>query len=126
MIIIDNMALPNLEAIMEFIKILDDNSYKKEHEDIIEMYQAFLIECFEADQRLQQMVFDRLGEEYISFSIIPINDTEDLNSFSFQLAIEDSLEIKKRDELIYQDLCDICFGGIEPFYTRLSNYYIQP
>lgn len=123
MIIIDDVMFPTIESLNNLIESMKKNAYKEEYFYITEIYHSYLLDCYDADCRLQEMVIDNLGEKFTSFSILPIQDTEDLMSFSFTLTHEDNREIKKREEIIFKDLCDICFGGIKPFYVRLMERY---
>ena len=123
MIIINDIAFLRLEDIDYFIEELNKQAYKEEYKVITDIYYSFLLECYDADIRLQEMILEKLGEDYIPFVILPILDTEDLDSLSFELAANEGVKIKKRDELIFKELCDICFGNIKPFYTRVIDYF---
>ena len=125
MIIISDIAFFKLEDIDLLIEEMYKNSYKQEYKDITEIYHSFVLECYEADIRLQQMVFEKFGEDYIPFVILPLRDTDDLDGISFELANKEDVKIKKRDEIIFKDLCDICFGGIKPFYTRVIEKFSE-
>lgn len=123
MIVIDELILPTLESIEGFKEQMLQNAYKDDFVDISNLYYDFLLECFDADKKLQDMVFEKISDRYISFTILPIKDTDNLDSFSFSLVSEDDEDIKKRDELMYRNFCDICFGNIKPYYTRLLEFY---
>lgn len=126
MIIINDMMFQTKENINDLITQMKENAYKEDLVKVTEIYHEFLIECYEADERLQQMVFENISEDYLSCTVIPINDTDDLNSFGFSLVAEDDRKIKKREELKYKDLCNICFGHIQPYYSRLVEHYQKP
>lgn len=126
MIVVNEIGIYSLEGVAEFISEFRENAYKQEYLDFTDIYEKYLIECFHADQKLQEMVIKKLSDDYISFVILPLGDTQDLNSFEFQLASQNGDKIKKRQELIYYDLCNICFGGIQSLYSRLVEYYEKP
>ena len=77
----------------------------------------------EADKRLQKMVEEKFSDDFISIVTIPSHDIQDLDSFYFQLVSKSEQKIKKRQEIIYQEFCQICFGHIKPFYSRLVERF---
>lgn len=119
MIVIDDIILSTREDIDHFVDLMRTQAYKEDHEVICDMYLEFLLETLEADENLQQKVTERFGEDYVSFTIIPFQDYDDLRSFSFQLASTEEKDIKKREEIVFQDYCKTCFEGVSPFYFRL-------
>ncbi len=124
MIVINDLVFETFEEASIIFDELEKRKTRKDHDKIIEIYDKFLRECFRADKKLNEMVLDKFGEEYHSFVILPIEEIEDLSSFSFLLTPPDGVEkIKKRQELLYRKLCDICFGNVKPFYVRLMDYY---
>lgn len=126
MIVIDEIGIASLEDIEFIVEKLKENAYKDDYKVVAEMYHEFLLKCFDADIRLQEMVLERLGEDFISFVILPVEDVDDLTAFSFQLANKEDKKITRRDEIIYKDFCDVCFGGIKPFYLQLLEFYDEP
>lgn len=122
MIFIKDVPIPTREIADEFIKEMMKYAYKDEYIDTTNIFKNLLYEVLAADERLQNMVTENIGEGYFSLVIIPTEETEYLDCFSFQLAAEKGIEIKKRDEIKFQNLCDICFGGIKPYYTRIVEY----
>lgn len=125
MIVIDDVILSTEENVNHFVDLMRTQAYKKEHEEICDMYLDFLLETLEADIELQKKVIERFGEDYVSFTIIPFQDYDDLRSFSFQLASTEDKEIKRRDELIFQDYCKTCFQYVKPFYIRLAERFSE-
>ena len=123
MIIINDYIISDLEDINTLIDVCKKTAYKQDLLEITDIYEQFLLECYDADKRLQEMVFNRFGDDYISFVLIPTQETEDLSSFSFQLANKNDILIKRRDEIIFKDFCDICFKNIVPLHDRLISYY---
>lgn len=126
MLVMNETFFPTKESIELLIQDMEKNAYKEEYVAATQIHHEFLLECFDADEKLQKMVVDNFGDNYISFVILPIQPGEKLDAFSFKLIREDEKKIKKRDELIYRELCDICFGDIKPFFNRLVDYYEQP
>ena len=123
MIVFDEMFIYSEEMVEELVEVLKKNAYKEDLVEASNIFHDFLIECLDADRRLQEMTSEKLGDKYISFVILPVEDVDDLLAFSFQLAHEDDIKIKRREEIRYRDLCDICFGGIKPYYLRLLEFY---
>lgn len=123
MMVIEDMGFTTLESINVFVEEMKKNAYKEEFVQAANIYSDYLTECFYADERLQQMVVENLSEDYISFVILPIRNTDDLNSFSFELASKNNDKIKRREEIKYKELCEICFGMVRPIYPRLLEFY---
>jgi hypothetical protein len=126
MLVMSDMFFFSKEVIEKVISNIKENTYHDKYRDAADIHYDFLMECFDADEKLQKMVFDKIGEDYISFVILPINPTERLDSFSFSLVHVDNKKVKKRDDLIYKDLCKICFGEIKPLFWRLVDFYEKP
>lgn len=126
-LVLGDTILETEEIINALTEQMKANAYKEEYEDITDIHYNFLMECFEADKKLQKMVTDRFGEGFISFVFLPIKDTDPLNTFGFRLMFYDTDEnfvgVKKRYEIIYQDFCNTCFGSFVPFYDRIVEYY---
>lgn len=126
MIVITDRFFPTKEHLEEIIDDMYENAYKDEHRDIAKIYHDFLMEVYDADVRLQNMVNERISDEYTSYVGIPFEETVVLSRFYFSLRDKDFNEPKRRDELIYEDLCKICFGHIKPYFNRLLDYYKEP
>ncbi len=123
MIIVEEVIIPDIETLDSFLQHIQDSIYKEEHKIYYEIYYSFLMECYEADKRLQGMVSDKMRDDLISLVFLPLKETRKLDEFYFELFSEEDKKIKKREELMYQDFCKICFGGIKPYYNRLIDYY---
>ena len=123
MIYIKDVFIETREQIDILLEELFKYVYKEEHKDVLEIFNKYLIDCHYADVKLQEMVESRFGDDYMSFVILPIEDIDDWGSYSFSLVSKSGDKIKKRDELIYGDLCDLCFQFVEPFAYRLTNFY---
>ena len=123
MIVINDVIFESLEQIEVFAQAVKNDSYKEEHKIAADFYKDYLLECFDADIKLQELVSNNLSEDYISFVILPVDFYEDLSSFSFELASLTGQKIKKRDEIRYNGYCDACFKDIVPFFNRVIDFY---
>ena len=123
MIIFNEYTISSVEEINFFMENFRKAAYKEDFVKVADVYEEFLFECHEADVKLQQMISDRLGDDYISFVIIPTQDTDDLTSFLFQLANVNNFVVKRRYEIIYQEFCEKCFKNVTPLYVRLVKFY---
>ena len=123
MIVIEDTIFDSVEMIESFIEVLRQGAYKEEFLLVSDIYYGFLLDCFDADIRLQEMVNDNLSEDLLSFVKLPLSDTENIETYYFSLQYVDGGRVGKRDELIYGNFCDVCFGGVKPFYTRLLEFY---
>ena len=110
-----------IQIISESIK--QQLSYREDYAFFAQEFEKFLFKCFEADQRLTKMVQEKISEDYTTIVHIPIYEGEALLQFDFALINEKDEDIKKREEILYHKLCDICFGNIQPFFYTIWNYY---
>lgn len=123
MIIINDYIISEIEDINFFVDNLRKSAYKEDLLGVADIYEQFLLECYDADKKLQEMVYNRFGDNYVSFVIIPTKEIENLSSFSFQLANTNDEVVKRRFEVFYRDFCTTCFKDIVPFHDRLIKYY---
>lgn len=99
--------------------------YRKDFDYIGKEFEKFLLRCQEADEKLTEMVHTRISKDYTSIVHIPIHEEEILLQFDFALVNEKDEDITRREEIQYQELCNICFGEIQPFFYTVWNYYEQ-
>lgn len=121
--IMDEIYFSDKEYIEDYIIELKKNIFGEDSEAIGKIYKDFLFETFDADKKLQEMVSNRFGDNYISIVIIPTKETEALDSFYFQLFPKNEEKVKRRVEIIYQDFCKICFENVKPVFIRLMEYF---
>lgn len=125
MIFIKDLFIETLEQIDIVIDEASNYIYKEGQEDIFRIFREYLIDCHYADVKLQEMVTNRFGDDYVSFVILPIEEIDDWGSYSFSLVSMSGKKIKKRDELIYSEFCDLCFQFIRPFSYRLNDFFTE-
>ena len=123
MIVINDVIFDDIKKIEILAKALYDKAYKEEYKIGSNLYKDYLLDCFEADIKLQELVSKNISDDYISFVILPINDTDDLMSFSFELASMSGSRIKRREQIKYEDFCRLCFENIVPFFERVSLFF---
>lgn len=119
MIVIHDKVIESREQIEEIAEQMRADAYKEELLDFVELFRIYLLDCFEADEKLQEMVVENLSEDYICFSILPVSEIEDYRVFNFELGSKKDVKIKKREERLFENYCNICFGPVKTYYDRL-------
>lgn len=124
MIYISGIFIETEEELQVFCdSIKQQLSYREDYDFIAKEFEKFLHRCFEADQKLTDMVREKISEDYLTVIHIPVHEDEVLLQFDFALVSENDDDIKRREEILYQKFCDICFGNIQPFFYTVWNYY---
>ena len=87
--------------------------------------EKYFRECYSADLRLTEMVTELFSDKQVMpLVIMNFGETDDFNEINFSLLTEDeNVKIKKREELKFRDLCDICFGSIVGLQDRIDIYF---
>ena len=123
MIVMNDVVYEKFEETQPIVDFLIEEAYKDEMIEVAKIFQDFLREAFAADERLQKMLDKKFPDTYISYVRIPFDETEILDAFYFNLAHKKGKKVKRRDQLFYDDLCSICFGHIQTYYSRLMDYF---
>lgn len=120
MIVIKDNCLDTQKKVDIFLDYLLKSCYSPADRKFVEkVYIDYVNECFVADAMLQKLVSEKLSNDFIVFTFLPLSDTVDLDSFSFSLFSENEEKVFKRsDEIVFKELCDRCFGGIKGLRTR--------
>lgn len=91
--------------------------------DVEKFYHEVLVEhmeeVFQQDQKLQELVSQKISEDLISVVILPSQEGDNFDVFNFGLIDLNGEKVKRRDELFYQNLCDECFGHVPGLYSRM-------
>lgn len=121
MIVIHDSILESKEQIKKLITYMEKDVYKDDLYNFVNLFHDYLMDCFDADEKLQEMVTKNLSDEYICFSILPVKETEDFDSFGFELVSKTKDKIKKREEKMFENYCNICFGSVKTYKDRLLD-----
>lgn len=82
---------------------------------------SFLHECYEADKMLYQITQERIGEDIVPVTFVDFTDYNDLNKIRFSIMSYDKdREFTMREQVIFKEICDICFGNIRGMFDRIS------
>ena len=111
MILIDEIALSNEADIVEYLAFFKEDIHTREQELSYEVIETYIYNVFEADQKLQKLV-SNISTDLISCVILPVNEEDDFDIFKFRLINSNDEKIRKREELLYHNYCDQCFGNV--------------
>lgn len=123
MILFNNQVyISDKESLEEFCSLLWYEVYDEHSRIGISELIDYLHECYDADKRLYNMTQERIGVDIIPITLIEFSDTAILNDINFSIISEDkNREFTLREELIFKEICDICFGSIKGMFDRISK-----
>lgn len=105
-----------------FCKELQDSSYDENTRIGNRVFTEHLQQAFEADKRLTNMVRNHISEDLVPVVSFEFCNTCDLNKFDFFLASTDeNRKVLKREELLFYEYCDVCFGYIQGLLFKLNQ-----
>lgn len=113
------VLLENKEQLDEFCNILMDETFNETSRNGIKILIQYLQDCFDADQRLIDMVQQRLSEDIIPIVSVEFHQFTDLNELDFLLISTEDRELTHYEEMLFNELCDICFGNMKGLFDRL-------
>lgn len=113
------VLLENKEQLDEFCNILMDETFNETSKNGIKILIQYLQDCFDADQRLIDMVQQRLSEDIIPIVSVEFHQFTDLNELDFLLISTEDRELTHYEEMLFNELCDICFGNMKGLFDRL-------
>ena len=124
-IINESFVITGKEDLESFIADLQPFAISDLEKKTIEIVEKYFRECYSADLRLTEMVTELFSDKQVMpLVIMNFGETDDFNEINFSLLTEDeNVKIKKREELKFRDLCDICFGSIVGLQDRIDIYF---
>ena len=123
MILFNKIEIYNEDDLEKFIDFIYDGAHTSQQKESCGIIEDYIKRVFEADQKLQKMVSENLSKDLISCVILPYEDYHNFDDFKFSLINPEDGKIRKRDELVYKNYCDICFGSVPGLFTLSLAYY---
>ena len=120
MIIIDDDIYKTIGDMSDFISVLEKRCQNAD--GLFELYMQFLHDVFEADVLLQTKVSESLPSDLISYIVLPHDVADDFSSFDFILASADGRAVRKREDMMFQQIVESVFKDVVPLYPRLISY----
>lgn len=126
MLVLNDIPIGNEEILDLLCEEIMKSSYDDETRLGNKVIVQFFRDAYEADKKLTNMV-----QEKISTDIIPIVNFEfcnwcDLNKFDFYaVSTDENKTVKKSQELLFYELCDICFGHLDGLFNRLTQTFSE-
>lgn len=119
MILFNNeILLKDEDELDSFIQALNEEIFSDESRTGIEILIKYMCDCYEAGERLKAMTHDKISQDIIPVVCINFDMCEDLNQIKFMIMSSEDRELTLREEMLFNSLCDICFGQIRGLYTR--------
>ena len=112
----------NEEILEEVIGYILGESYDENTRIGNKILTDHLREAFEADKRLTKMIQNRIGDDIVPIVLFEFCNWCDMNKFDFYLtSTDEDRKILKREELLFYEYCDICFGHIRGLMSKLNE-----
>lgn len=115
------VLLSDKEQLNEFCDILMGETYNETSKNGIRILIRYLYDCFDAEQQLIDMVHQRMSEDIIPIVSIEFHEFTDLNELDFLLMSTEDREFTFYEEMLFNELCDICFGNVKGLFDRLCS-----
>lgn len=126
MLLINNQEIFDREEVDSLLRIIKEDALTEEEKEFYAVVEEYLIEVFEQNLKLQEMVSEKISEDLISVVILPLDKNGNLDEFNFGLINVEGDKVYKRDELVFQNLCNICFGHVPGLVTRAIVNFAEP
>lgn len=98
-------------------KPYDDES-RFAHQGIVD----YITELYRADEKLTEMVQDRIGDDVVPIVSLDLSPTADWDKLDFFLtSFDEDRKVLKREELLFYEFCDRCFGVLPGFRVFVNN-----
>lgn len=119
----EDVFLYGEEDLNVFLEYMKAEALTQDEKDYHNVFSKYIKEVFQNDQKLQQMVSEKISDDLVSVVMLPIQEGEDPDQFTFGLMRPNGEKIKKKEELFYKNLCDICFGNTPGLYSTAVIEY---
>lgn len=123
MILLNEVEVFDENDLNHFLEYLDSIAYTDQQKEDTKIMVDYVTRVFEANQKLQTMVSENLSEDLLSCVILPFRPIDNFDEFKFKLINVENGKIRKRDTLMYEKYCDICFGSVPGIYSLALAYY---
>lgn len=118
----DEVYIYDKQTLDKFCYILQQEAFNEETRVGINQLIEYLHDCFIADEKLLTMTHKKIGEDVYPITLINFSDTSNLNEITFSImSTDENREFTKRDDIIFNGICDICFGGIRGLFDRICS-----
>ena len=96
-------------------------SYNDTSKNISLIFNEYLTDVFERDQKLTKEVRTRIDDNLVPTVNIWTVELYQLQDVYFSLkSVDPDLEVKKTQQIVFQDLCDKIFKDLIPLSERLN------
>lgn len=119
MIVIDDLAVYNRDDMDTFINYFKNTANTRQQKESARIIEKYLNGVWDAYVRLKDMVRTKLSKQLEPIVFLPYDEVHNFDSFSFDLINIDfpNEKITQRERLAYNQLCDVCFGGVPGLFT---------
>jgi len=119
MIVIDEIAIYNQEDMDTFINYIKNTANTAQQKQSVNTIETYLRGAWDAHVRLKDMTKNSLSDHLEPIVFLPFDEVHNFDSFKFDLINIDypNEKITQRERLMYNQYCDICFGGVPGLFT---------
>lgn len=123
MIFLNNeILLADKQELDMFIEGLKGEIFNEYSRNGVLIFEKYIYECYDAEERLIEMMHERMGEDLFPVLCINTDECSDLNQIDFMImSSQEDREFTHQEEVVFHRLCDICFGHIKGFYDRICT-----
>lgn len=109
------------ENLNELLDHLDKNSITPMQKNAASVFRDYINDCIELDLQIQNEVFNKISPDLISVMEVPTDETDNFIELELNIYNKYGKPIKKREELLYKEICSKNTNGFEDLLTRLEQ-----
>ena len=109
------------ENLNELLDHLDRTSITPMQKNAALVFRDYINDCIELDSQIQNEVSNKISPDLISVMEVPTDETDNFFELELNIYNKDGKPIKKREELLYNEICSKKTNGFEDLLTRLEQ-----
>lgn len=108
------------EQLNDFCLLLRGEIFDEGSDISINELIQYLQECFIADAKMCELVYERISDDLYPITLIDFNEVTDFTKIDFAImSTDENRQMTAREEVIFRGICDSCFGHIRNLFDRI-------
>ena len=118
----DGMVIENYQGLQTFIKTLDGEVYNNYTQQLINAITDYLYEVWDRIKRMEKAVQEKISKDIIPVAYVDIGLTKNIKDIYIGAVTKsENVDLKKRDQKLFNDLSEEYFRGMLCLYERLNR-----
>lgn len=108
----------DLEGLLNYF---DEISVTPMQKNAALVFKNYIDDCRELDSQIQNEVSTKISPDLISVMEVPTDETDDFTEIIFNIYNKNDKPIKKREEMLYEEICTKKTNGFEDLISRFEQ-----